>query len=131
MTRHFAVSCFAILVMFAFVPDQALGQGQTHMQHQAEVQTQGQAQMGDGIQMLPIACYDKTNVLTSLETNFNEIVMARGIHSAGVLIEVLVSAVGTFTILITTPAYPDQTCVLALGSEFELITPPGGGDPSL
>ena len=75
----------------------------------APLQAQTQAQ---------IFCGVRAEIIESLETRYGERRQALGLSQDGGLLEVLVSASGGWTILITYPERP--TCIVATGEGWEI-----------
>ena len=75
----------------------------------------------------PVArvCQNRGEILKALKQKYGEVPRAVGLSSSGVLIEVIVAPGGSFTIVVTDPQ--QQTCVVAVGESFEILTE---GDPT-
>ncbi len=64
-------------------------------------------------------CGERTKLMTHLGKNYAEAPVAIGLTSAGAVIEVLTSASGTWTFLVTYPS--GQTCMVASGKSWETL----------
>lgn len=70
-------------------------------------------------------CGDRETFLTRLGKTYSEQPVAMGLTSDGTLMEVLTSASGTWTILVT---YPNgRTCMVAAGDSWEPLPVPASG----
>ena len=75
-----------------------------------------------------VACAERTTLLAQLERKFAERPQAIGLSADGGMLEILASASGSWTILITYPKRP--TCVIATGEAFENIRLVIAGQPA-
>jgi hypothetical protein len=73
-------------------------------------------------------CAERTTLLAQLERKFAEKPQVIGLSADGGVLEVLASAGGSWTILITYPKRP--TCVIATGQAFENIGLITAGQPA-
>jgi hypothetical protein len=66
-----------------------------------------------------LACGDRTRIVAELEQHHAEKTKAFGVSSEGAVFEVLSSANGSWTLLVS---FPDQeTCVIAAGEAWETL----------
>lgn len=73
-------------------------------------------------------CGDRAKIMASLGKTYSEQTVAMGLTSAGAIIEVLTSAEGSWSILLTYPAGP--TCMVAAGEKWEAMPLPVAGELS-
>ena len=66
------------------------------------------------------ACGDRAQMLEQLSSKYGEAPQAIGLTADGGVLEILASPKGGFTILVSYPKRP--TCVVAVGSAFEMLT---------
>ena len=64
-------------------------------------------------------CGDRADLIGKLAKTHSEGLVGMGLTSAGAVIEVLTSAAGTWTILVTYPRGP--TCAVATGENWETL----------
>ncbi len=64
-------------------------------------------------------CDNRTSLIAKLDRNFGEQPIAVGLATTGNLLEVLISADGTWTILITSP--DGLTCIAAAGEHWQTL----------
>ena len=64
-------------------------------------------------------CDDRTKVLAILDAGYGEQRAAAGLASTGNVIEVLISADGSWTILVTKP--DGIACVVAVGEDWQVL----------
>lgn len=69
-------------------------------------------------------CQPHDNLLPQLERKYKEAVVSRGLNGMGSMVEVLASAKGTFTIILTSPK--GLSCIIAEGVGWEDVRPPVG-----
>ena len=67
-------------------------------------------------------CRQHEQMVAELKREYNETVSSLGLNSKGVVIEILVSPTGTFTIILTRPT--GLSCVIAEGNSWEKVDPP-------
>mgnify|MGYP003146355443 CR=1 FL=1 len=65
------------------------------------------------------ACGERDLIVASLLDTHNEVPVARGLATGGVLIEVLVAESGTFTIILTHPT--GVSCLITAGDFWEAL----------
>lgn len=68
-------------------------------------------------------CNDRDHVISELAGSFSETPRAHGLTAAGIVVELLVSPQGTWTILATYATR--QSCLLASGEAWEFFPPAG------
>lgn len=74
------------------------------------------------------SCDFRTTLLAKLDDGYSEKPVAIGLASSGNVVELLISASGTWTILVT---HPDGiACVAAVGEEWQDLDPPPGDESS-
>ncbi len=64
-----------------------------------------------------VFCGERGAVVTSLEKTYSETLVSMGLASNGVIIEILASPSGTFTIILTRPN--GLSCVMATGENWK------------
>ncbi len=64
-------------------------------------------------------CGERAKLMTQLGEKYAEAPVAMGLTSAGAVIEVLTSSLGTWTFLVTYPT--GQTCMVASGKSWETL----------
>lgn len=74
-------------------------------------------------------CGIRDGVLDHLATTFGERRQAAGLAGVAQMVEVFASdTTGTWTILVTTAS--GVTCMIAAGTDYEVVPPPVAGDPA-
>ena len=65
------------------------------------------------------ACGDRTQIVAALKQHHAETTKAIGVSSEGAVLEVLASAQGSWTLLVSFP--DNRTCVIATGEAWEIL----------
>lgn len=74
------------------------------------------------------SCDVRKSLVEKLDTGYSEKPVAIGLASSGNVVELLISADGTWTILVTKPN--GIACVAAVGEEWQNLDPPPGDESS-
>ena len=72
-------------------------------------------------------CVKRSDLLNHLATNFDESPVAMGLTTSGKVLEVVVSAGGSWTIIVTTPS--GISCGIASGESWKDMSPEGEEEP--
>ncbi len=72
-------------------------------------------------------CVKRSDLLNHLATNFDESPVAMGLTTSGKVLEVVVSAGGSWTIIITTPS--GISCGIVSGESWKDMPPEGEEEP--
>lgn len=72
-------------------------------------------------------CVKRSDLLNHLATNFDESPVAMGLTTSGKVLEVVVSAGGSWTIIITTPS--GISCGIVSGESWKDMSPEGEEEP--
>ncbi len=73
-------------------------------------------------------CDMRKSLLAKLHNGYDEEPVASGLASSGNVVELLISAGGTWTILVTNPN--GVTCIAAVGEDWQLVKPKLPGESS-
>ena len=73
-------------------------------------------------------CVKRSDLLDQLATNFNEAPVAMGLTTGGKVLEVVVSADGSWTIIVTTTS--GISCGVASGKSWEKVSSSGAQEPN-
>lgn len=72
-------------------------------------------------------CVKRSDLLDHLAANFDESPVGMGLTTSGKVLEIVVSAGGSWTIIVTTPS--GISCGIASGESWEDMSPTGEEEP--
>ncbi len=68
-----------------------------------------------------LKCYERASFIASLADNYGEVQMVRAMEDRGEMVEVYVSASGTWTLVVVKPDL--VTCIAGSGTKWMMIAP--------
>ena len=76
-------------------------------------------------QQLPGQCSPHDAGIKSIEDQYGETITGRGLHENGMMVEMLVSQSGTWTLVVTRP--DGLSCIAGAGDNWETVKPKAPG----